>query len=151
MLLDSAYVLLSNDTYILCIALGVMFWHTGAYAPFILKCMLYIFWNVKKLKQKNRMYIFTCHTLTKLFHKQPTCHLACVKKQDSGAKKVLSQYKISHFLHRLQKVSFFCEIWQTHIYYGDVYVDFFVKFFYTSKYFFRIICTRKPNLVSCIV
>jgi hypothetical protein len=63
----------------------MVFWHMGAYAPFILKCMLHTFCNFKKLKRKIRTYIFTCYTLTKLFHKNPTCRVTCVKKTKFNA------------------------------------------------------------------
>jgi hypothetical protein len=62
------------------ILVGVVFWNMGAYAPYILKCILHTFWISKKLEKKVCTYIFTCYALTKSFRKKSTCHLTCLKK-----------------------------------------------------------------------
>jgi hypothetical protein len=66
--------------------LGVMFWLTGAYDPFILKCILYKFWNIEKIETKIHTYIFSCYTLIKSFHENSTCLVACVKRIKFGVK-----------------------------------------------------------------
>jgi hypothetical protein len=84
----------------------------------------------KKMKQKIRTYIFTCYTSTKSFHEISTCRVACVKKKKINAKIGLFAYNFFLFCIEQKKYLFFCDSWVTHIYSGDVHVEFFSKFFW---------------------
>jgi hypothetical protein len=70
----------------------------GAYAPFYLKCICDIVWDIKKLKQKIRMYIFMCATfLQSRFMKN---RLVMCKMTKFGAKNKAFHNINFVFLHR---------------------------------------------------
>jgi hypothetical protein len=72
---------------------GVMVWLSDAYAPFILKCILNIFLNIKKFKRKFHVYIFRCYidaTCAQIFSmKNRLINLDRVQKINFGAKNML--------------------------------------------------------------
>jgi hypothetical protein len=119
------------------------------HAPYILKYIFDIFWDVKKLKQKIHTYIFTCYMPTKSLHDKSTYHVACVKKIKFGAKHKAFHMPIFDFLHRPQNVSVFGETLQTRLDCEYVNANFLSNFLTFRNMFFRGgICNREPNWIS---
>jgi hypothetical protein len=112
----------------------VMFWLLDAYAPFILKCIFDIFWNVENFKRKIYMYIFKFYVRTKSFHEKSTCHLGCVKKAKFRAKNKVFLWDMFYlFYTNHEKMSVFHEtVWML-IDCRDVNMNVFVRTFWQSE------------------
>jgi hypothetical protein len=97
---------------------------------FYLNVTFDIFWNVKKIQQQNRMYVFTCYVCTKSFHKKTTCRLAYVKRQILVLKTrhFIVLFILSFYTDHLT-YCFFREILRTHMDYGNVHAKFFIPIF----------------------
>jgi hypothetical protein len=104
----------------------VMSYLLGSYAPIILKCILNIFWNIKKIQTKNsrvHLHMLYAH---KVFREKIICRLSCVKRQYLGMKIMLFVWHVLSFLCRPQKILAFRETVRTHTKIVEMYKRIFL-------------------------